>query len=348
MRDASTESSNAHVKRPFSERLAGASLSVLVVVLNSCGGSPPAAPASTTTAKTSFHPTPTAILESDVANAVDVRQRFGLRADEAWVRSVAADPMALTPAEWGIPLLPPEIADLMSRRWPVGLLKQVRAYGLQFPEDFATAYSNLQGSGVIVQFKQNVAEHRAALAKMPFEGPVEVVQAAWSLKELEGFLEEVNGERRWLESLGARFVESSVQELENVVSLRYEGPMGLENLISGHFGRPSWLQVQWAGPGPWNGPRGDLVVQIRDARGGPVGGVWCELIPNDRRADEGFGETLFTAGDDGNCIIKNLPAVGYEVRLHRFVQQDHYDKVPFAEARVQVTTLGTVITIRAP
>lgn len=334
------------MKRSFSERLAAAPLWVLVVVLSSCGGSPPGAPASITTAPISFDPTPEPALEGDVADAIDVRERFGLRADEAWVRSVAADPMALTPAEWGIPLLPPEVADLMSRRWPVGLLRQVRAYGLQFPEDFATAYSNLQGSGVIVQFKQNVTEHRVALAQMPFEGPIEVVQAEWSLKDLEGFLEQVEGERAWLESLGARFVEPSVQELDNAVSLRYEGPRGLENLILGHFGRPSWLQLQWGGPGPWNGPRGDLVVQIRDDHGGPIGGVWCELIPNDRRADEGFGETVFTAGEDGNCIIKNIPAVVYELRLHRFVEDDHYEEVPFAESRVHVTSVGTVVTIQ--
>lgn len=229
--------------------LTAAALSLAAVVVSSACVDAPASPAADTTTTPAMQPTPTAILEADIAEAIEMREQYGLRADEAWVRAVADDPEALVPEQYGIPFMPDELADLMSRRWPNSLITQLRAYGQEFPDDFATAYINQKASGAVVEFKANLERHRAALAALSLDGPVDVRQATWSLKELEGFLEQVKAEQTWIESTGARLVDPVIAELDNVVVIRYEGPPGLENLIEGHFGSPRWLQARWEGPG---------------------------------------------------------------------------------------------------
>jgi hypothetical protein len=229
--------------------LTAAALSLAVVAVSSACAGAPASPAADTTSAPTMQPASTAILDADIAEATEIREQYGLRADEAWVRAVADDPAALVPEQYGIPLMPDELADLMSRRWPNSLIGQLRAYGQEFPDDFATAYINQKASGVVVEFKANLGRHRAALAALPLDGPLEVRQATWSLRELEGFLEEVRAEQAWIESTGARWVDTVLYELENAVVIRYEGPRGLENLIEGHFGNPTWLQARWEGPG---------------------------------------------------------------------------------------------------
>ena len=108
---------------------------------------------------------------------MEIREQYGLHADVSWIQAVAADPRALVPEEYGIPLLPDEFADLLSRHWPNTLIVQLRAYGEQFPDDFATAYINEKASGAIVKFKANLDRHRATLATLPLDGPIVVEQA---------------------------------------------------------------------------------------------------------------------------------------------------------------------------
>lgn len=229
-------------------RLAASACCLLVLVVSSACGGTPVSPAPDTTTPIS-DPAPAASLEADIAEAIEFRERYGLRADEAWVSAVADAPEAMVPAQYGIPLMPHELADLMSRRWPNSLVVQVREYGHQFPDDFAAAYISQEASGVVVEFKANLEGHRAALAALPLDGPVEVRHATWSLKDLEGFLQKVKAELAWIESTGARYVNPLVMELDNVVVIRYEGPRGLEDVIEAHFGNPSWLQAMWEGLG---------------------------------------------------------------------------------------------------
>ena len=203
-----------------------------------------------TPSRSAAQSTATDDLESGEVEALEVRERYGLRADVDWIRRVASDPEALVPEQYGIPLLPDELGDLLSRRWPNSLIVQLREYGAQFPEDFATAYINQKASGAIVKFKANLDRHRAALAALPLDGPVVVEKADWSLKELNAFLGQVKDEVPWIESTGAKWVDPVVYGLENRVVIRYEGPAGLENTIERHFGSPGWLEARWEGFGP--------------------------------------------------------------------------------------------------
>ena len=173
-------------------------------------------------------------LEPDVVEAIGIREQYSLRADIDWIRHVSSDPAALVPEEYGIPLMPDELGDLMSRRWPNTLIVQLREYGEQFPDDFATAFINEKASGAIVRFKANLDRHRAGLAALPRDGPVLIEQADWSLKELIDFLGQVKAEQSWIESTGAKWVDPVVYELENRVVIRFEGPVGLEPTIERH------------------------------------------------------------------------------------------------------------------
>ena len=188
-------------------------------------------------------------LEPDVVEAIEIRERYGLRADVEWIRQVSNDPAALVPEEYGIPLMPDELGDLLSRRWPNTLIVQLREYGEQFPDDFTAALINEKASGAIVRFKANLDRHRAFLAALPLDGPVLIEQAYWSLKELNTFLGQVKAEEKWIDSTGATWVDPVVYELENRVVIRFEGPAGLEPTIERHFGSPGWLEARWEGFG---------------------------------------------------------------------------------------------------
>jgi hypothetical protein len=154
--------------------------------------------ASSPTSQAPRDPSATAELEPKVVEAFEIREQYGLRADVAWVLQVAGDTRALVPEEYGIPLMPEELGDLLSRRWPNTLIVQLREYGQQFPDDFAMAYINQKASGAVVKFKANIDRHRAALATLPLDGPVVFEQADWSLTELNVFLAQVKAQQDWI------------------------------------------------------------------------------------------------------------------------------------------------------
>ena len=74
---------------------------------------------------------------------MDFRERFGLRADLTYVRAVAGNPDAQASVpEFGVPLMPDEFEDMLSRRWDPDVHRQLSFYGQRFPDDFAGAYIN--------------------------------------------------------------------------------------------------------------------------------------------------------------------------------------------------------------
>ncbi len=264
---------------------------------------------------------------------------------------MAADPVAQVGIkEFGIPLTPTEFADLMSRRWDEDLFLQVRGYGLLFPDQFAGAYINLAGSGVVIEFTDEVDRHRTALSNLVANPAlIEVREVEWSLKELEGFEEQVEAERAWFETVGLRFLQAGHPVDENVVLVDFVGPSEeAASLIESHFGNPTWLKARWLGPPPWSGPRADLIIEIRDAEGRPVPNIRCDVVPQDPRVGFEFTDSLFGTGPAGNCEIRNVPTVVYEVRLHEWVDNDHYDPVPIMEFQVVLTPAGLDVPVTLP
>lgn len=326
-------------------------LGLVVWLAAACGPTPTTASSPVTLTEPSAQVTPQQVSAEQMTEAVTVRMRFGLRADEAWIRAVAADPAARVGIdEFGIPLTPPELADLMSRRWDEELLQRVREYGLLFPKDFAGVYLDLQGTGVIVEFKNQVTRHRTALLNFAADSSrVDVRKVDWSLQDLEGFMDTVEADRAWFDTIGVRFVQVDHRVNENFVHVDFIGPREeAASVIEAHFGNPSWLRAEWIGPPPWPGPRANLVIKITDSRGRPVPNIRCDVTTDNQMVGDEFGDSLIGTGPAGICELKNVPAVRYLVRLHALVDNDHYDPNPVKEFGVLLTPAGKVVDVTIP
>lgn len=252
-----------------------------------------------------------------LAEAIAVRKRFGLRADEAWIRRVTADP-ASQPGldEFGIALTPGELADLMSRRWDNDLFNRVRNYGLAFPHDFAGAFINLAGSGVVIQFADRVEQHRRALANLVADPRlVEVRAVEWSYEDLDRFAALVSGEGPWFGSIGASLDKVTTDMEANAVRVEVFGATDPTAAIRQRFGSPTWLAVDWQGLDQWLGPRANLVIRVRDHGGRPVFNVECQVRPVDPALQRPFVDALYTSNRQGECLMKNVPAVEYDITI---------------------------------
>ena len=312
-----------------------------------CGQAPVAAPATPAATAPSQQESQPVVSEREIAEAIEFRKRFGLRADSAWVRAVAANPVAQVGVpEFGFPLMPDEFADLTSRHWDPDLLAQVTRYGQVFPDDFAGAHINLKASGVIVAFKNQVERHRIALSNLvPIGSAVEVVEVEWSLKDLLAFVDLVEAELAWFELIGVT-VNASENVVDNLVHVRFEGAKENEGLIEQHFGNPSWLKAEWIGPPPWEGPRANLTIEVVDARGQPVPQLKCVFTPVDPMVSVG-GEGVWGTNGAGICALQNLPTTLYQIELYERVGDD-YDPNPVKTFRVELKPGGTSTRVVVP
>jgi hypothetical protein len=319
------------------------SLVLAALIAAGCGQAPVVTPATPSNPQGSQP----VVTEREITAAAQFRERFGLRADRTWVRDVAANPVAqIGIPEFGFPLMPDEFSDLTSRRWDPDLLAQVTRYGEVFPDDFAGAYLNLKGSGVIVAFKKPVERHRVALSNLtPAGSAIEVIEAAWSSKDLLAFVDVVEAERAWFESIGVTFlVDQDV--IHNAVHVRFRGAKENEGLIRQHFGHPSWLRAEWTGPLPWEGARADLTIEVQDTKGQPVPRLKCDINPVDPTVPNG-GETVFGTNGAGICVLPNIPTTLYQVELYRLVGDD-YDPRPVKSFRVELKPGGTSTRVVVP
>jgi hypothetical protein len=287
--------------------------------------------------------------QSEFDEALAVRTMYGLRADATWIRAVAADPAsAIGLREFGIPLLPSELEDLQSRRWPHDLLIRVQNYGRLFPDTYAGARINLEATGIVIDFTADIERHTAALANLVEAGEVVTVRSArWSLKELEGFIETVEAEAAWFESMGLTF-EAGRRSTDNWVYAKYRGPTGLEPVILAHFGDPPWLQAEWDGPLPWDGPRADLHIKVTDGDGQLVTAVRCEFEAIDPMVNVSSA-LPFGTGDDGVCRLDGFPVGEYQIRLHVWNEAEGaYDDDPIRTLNVILEPEGTTAQVEIP
>jgi hypothetical protein len=329
-------------------RLATTTAAVTIAAAALACGDVPAQPTPSSTPKTAPTPRPPAAVRDETTKAIEVRTRFRLRADAAWIHTVAEDPKALVPARWGIPLMPGELFRLLARapgRSDEPIL-QLRTYGLEFPGEFAAASLDLDFRGAWIAFKSIVERHRAAIARMPIKLPVVVRRMPWSRQDLEAGLDEVKAEQAWIESTGAEWVDPVIYGLENRVVIRYEGPYGIEDRIEEHFASPTWLEARWEGPGEWDGPFGKFRINVRDPAGRPVPGVWIELESRDRRVSVGSALPLST-DRRGNFDLK-LPTVTYRVKLFRWFKSGRIAPEPFAVIPFRVKKSGTTLRVVMP
>lgn len=332
---------------------------VLAIALlgSACGESAPAP----TTAVISTQPPPSQSpalgqnqtpSEQELAAATAFRARFGLRADPEWVRAVAqVESAKVAVQEFGFPLTPAEVADVASRNWDPDLLQDVKNYGTVFPASYAGAYINVKGSGVVIAFNDDIERHRRALASLLPDGSVvDVRLVEWSLQDLERFIDEVEADSEWFASIGVTF-KVGQRVNENWVNVWFNGRPEAKQLIEQHFGNPTWLQAEWDGPLPWQGPRADLAITVRDTSGRPVPGLWCDVIRLDPMASDP-GEEIISTDTAGTCVLEDRPAVLYGVELREPSRDPNsnraYELTPVLEFEIMLEVGGTATVVALP
>ena len=321
----------------------GVAVLALAVLGGACG-LPVVQP--TTTGSVSPERSPTALSDAEIAEAVTFRKRYGLRADDVWVRSVAADAAAQEAiAGFGVPLMPSERLDLLRRRTDRDLFLQVVGYGSLFPDEYAGAYDDRAGRGaIVVSFSHRAERHRTALLHLlPDGSPVIVEEVEWSSKELERFVRLVDADRSWFRTIGVVYLTSGRRITDNYIYVSYSGSQDAAAEIEAHYGHPSWLKAEREGPLPWVGARGDLVIVVTDAAGRPMQ-VWCDLSSEDPRVKLG-GELRNMTDRNGLCSFRDMPAVAYQLTLHQFVNDDYE---PIHHERFVVDRQPTIVRIVLP
>ena len=223
---------------------------------------------------------------------------------------------------YGVPLTPDEVADLVAR---IGASKDIapviQQYGSTVPDDWAGLFIDQEQGGIVVaRFRANVVEHRRALsALLPSDAGFEVRPSHWTAAELEAFIAVVTDDAGWFPTIGTRFYTAEIDVIDNVVDVRFIGidPSAAAD-IEAHFGDPPWLRAVWDGPPPWEGPRGDLVVIVRDTNGKPIPKVWVaytalnKAVPN----DDPFPHVTDA---DGRSVLENRPAGAYRITIEQTV-----------------------------
>lgn len=292
---------------------------LLLVSLAACSPLPsPSGAAASPTAAASLAPVMSA---DDLAKSIRFRTAFGLRPDEGWIRSVAADPRSAEGmATYGVPLTPDEVANLVAR---IGASEDIapviQQYGSTVPDDWAGLFIDQQQGGIVVaRFRANVDDHRRALsALLPADAGFDVRPSQWSDAELEAFIDVVEEDADWFPTIGTTFYAAEIIVTENIVRVRFIGidPSAAAD-IEAHFGDPPWLRAVWEGPPPWEGPRGDLVVIVRDTNGKPVPDLFVtytalnQAVPN----DDPFPHYT---DEDGRCLLESRPAGAYRVTIQQ-------------------------------
>ena len=286
-----------------------------------------------------------AALPSEIADAIDIRTKLGMRADVEFVRELAADPAMVAIGErsgYGVPMTEAELTELQRRTANLHEIATIgHAYGLRHPDDFAGDYIDQENHRYVFLVSGRLEEHRAALiAELPFASPVVVELAESSLESLDVLRERVQRDEAFLRSIGARFIGLGVIEKDNVVELTVgSDDDSTEARILEHFGNPPRLRVRIVAGGIAQNGYGTLIVQLVDAAGEPVTprNVLCQL------ADAESGRTLNDelVPTNARCRYTHVPAGDIDARIIR----DGGDRRILAHERGAVTA-GDEVAIR--
>jgi hypothetical protein len=281
-------------------------------VVAGCGASNSAPPESQPSSNTWLSP-------ANIERAIAFRQSFGLRADDAWVRQVAADPSAHAAiSRFSVPLAPFEATELGVRIASTeGLAEFVEAYGLGFPEEFVSVRVEPDRGRVVAQFSANTSAHETALRELVGpDAPLDVEEVRWTKAELDALFDRVVHDG-WLEANGFDLLDAGLNPRTNQVDLHVSSadPQAVAKIQARYDPSGEMLNVISDGTGVTMLPRGTLRVFAIDQHGRPAGGLEFELVPDIPGA--GYDGNVRETGADGGFELDEITATGYEVRLYR-------------------------------
>ena len=219
---------------------------LIVTVATACS---PALPPPTLPIGTA--PAPTG-LNAAIMEAIRFRTEFGLRADEAFVQSVATDPTAVS-VPFGVPLLPEESAELQGRaKTAEELTTIVRRYGLTVPGSYGGQFVEPSTGEVVALFVGDLAKPSQALHSLASpSAPLRLVSVRYPLRFLESVMASLDLQQPWLKSRGMQLRGAGVEIANNQVWVMVANliPGGLEELAQ-HLGVPTDLLRLTVEPDP--------------------------------------------------------------------------------------------------
>ena len=325
----------------------GAALLALAsLVLASLAVAACASPALDQTAAPAIASASPVISELAVREAIAFRTRFGLRADEAWVLAVAADPASEAGrAAYGTPLTRDELAELNARAANGHELSTLtEQYGGEHSDEWAGGYLVTASGVYVARFTGHLAEHEAALRRLASPiARLEVRGAEWTYAELNRQAWAIAADTDWLPSIHAWFARSGVDVASNRVLLRLStaNPDAAQAAMD-HYEGEGWLVVESDGVGRWEGPRGTALIRAVTRSGRPAVGLDVVLTPDEPSAhlDDGY-----LTGLDGISRISGAGATGYRVELFLETEDEGWLLVGRGRIVVMPDTV-TKVTIR--
>ncbi len=258
---------------------------------------------------------PDVLSPAEVAQAIALRQEFGLRSDEGWVRAVAANPDAVMDFE--VPLLPFERDEIMSRSAESEeLVGAIQAYLADHADVSGGLYIDQSAGGrVTVLVTDEPDRHRDALTGLI--GPdaaIAVRQVRWTEAELRDLQDRIVADMAFIESLPARFKAAGVNVFDNVAELSISSAVpDAGERIAAHFGANGMLRVDSDGTGILLQPTGRILGRIV----APPGTDMSRLSPQyEADVDIGGRDSIgIGVTPDGTFVIEGLPPATYTVTI---------------------------------
>jgi hypothetical protein len=246
--------------------------------------------------------------------------RFGLRADEGYVRELAIDPTAVN--GFGIPMLAGELAGLQARVSTAdGITDVVDTYAATVPDAFGGQYIDPATGTVYALFIDDLAVHRAALSKIlrPF-APLVVAPARYSEQALNALMAALTPNQPWLKEIGAPLAGASLETSANRVWLMVsDHPSGGFAQIYDRLGvAQDMLRITVEDPSLAKLPRGALRGQLVNGLGLEISGEFDVRAIGDLGNYEPDGGVGISTNMNGSFFIERLAEMGWTIEIVEF------------------------------
>ena len=252
-------------------------------------------------------------IPSDIAYAISQRTAFGLRADEAWVRSVAADPRATTDT-LDFPMLPEEAAAFEAQQASFDeVAAAAQSYVDAHAAEFGGVWLDQARHVVVTAWTANPAVHRVAiLAQLGKAAPLEARLVRYSEADLRALQDRMTNDRDWLRTIPAIMTFSDVDIMANIAGLGISSANpAAPALILAHYGvPPDKLRVESDGTGILLQPRGTVHGHVTLAGGAkiPPGQDWQLSWVGDHATGGDCGEMVgYGVRPDGGFDLPCAP-----------------------------------------
>jgi hypothetical protein len=299
---------------------------------------------------------------ADEMEAIRFRTEFALRADIGFVRAVAQDPSAST--DFGVPLLPTEIAALLARGTNAeAVADAVAGEAAAHPEDYCGRYIDHQNGGAFTSmWRAHLPIHSGAiLLKAGPTANVAFRACTFSETELNRVMDQLNAaDHDWMGVIPARISGYGTETSDNRIAMNISSAVGdAAERVDQHYTAllglpPGLLFVRSDGNGAGLRPWGTLVITVLNPDGRPVGPNSLSLRWEGRPSNMscGVGDVGYGVSADGTPT--ELPCQEGHWLISVWGLPDfEKDEVQFGSAKVDAqgdaaTALEIRLHVKAP